>query len=265
VVDVQQRTLGAFEHDVLASATQVMQLGGNVEHHRLELFSVGHALVQGLLEVDGRLFVVVHQLEVVVVQQLTQLGSETLAVEQVANAQAAACDLVFVGWADAAAGGTDLGFATGFFTGLVQGHVVRQDERRSRGDAQALAHRYALLFQLGDFTHQGVRSNDHAVADQALYAFTQDARGNQVQNGFLTVDHQGVARVVATLVAHYGGSMFGQQIDDLAFALITPLGAQDDDILTHYIGPHSRKLGCRPTADAETHWASGRTCQRPSC
>ncbi len=242
-----------------------MQFGGDVEHHRLELLGVGHALVQGLLEVDGRLFVVVHQLEVVVVQQLTQLGGKTLTVEQVANAQATACNLVFVGWADTTAGGADLGFATGLLAGLVQGHVVRQDQRSSRADAQALAHRYALLFQLGDFTHQGIRSNDHAVADQALYAFTQDAGRNQVQNGFFTVDHQGVARIVATLVAHYGGSMFGQQINDLAFALITPLGAQDDDILTHYIGPHSRKLGCRPTADAETHWVSGRTCQRPSC
>lgn len=200
-----------------------------------------------------------------VVQQLTELGGEALAVEQVAHAQAATRDLVFVGWADAAAGGADLGFATGLFTGLVQRHVVRQDQRRRRADAQALAHRHALLFQLGDFTHQGIRGNDHAVADQALHAFTQDTGRNQVQNGLLTVDHQGVTRVVATLVAHDGGSMFGQQIDDLAFALITPLGAQDDDILTHYICPHSRKLGCRPIAGAESHWVSGRTCQRPSC
>ncbi|MCY1179441.1 hypothetical protein D9M73_198420 [compost metagenome] len=64
-----------------------------------------------------------------------------------------------------------------------------------------------------------------------------------MQDGLLTVDHQGVASVVATLVAHYGGSMFGQQINDLAFALITPLGAQDYDILTHNTCPHSRKLG----------------------
>ncbi len=64
-----------------------------------------------------------------------------------------------------------------------------------------------------------------------------------MQNGFLTVDHQRVAGVVATLIANYGGSMFGQQINDLAFALITPLSAQDYDILTHNTCPHSRKLG----------------------
>ncbi|MNN68621.1 hypothetical protein D3C81_1843470 [compost metagenome] len=64
-----------------------------------------------------------------------------------------------------------------------------------------------------------------------------------MQDSFFAIDHQRVASVVATLVAHYGGSMFGQQINDLAFALITPLGAQDYDILTHNTCPHSRKLG----------------------
>ena len=215
----------------------------DVEHHRLEQFGVFHALVQGLLEVDGRLFVVIHQNEVVVVQQLAQLGGKTLAVEQIADAQATTCNLVFVSRADAAAGGTDLLLATGFLAGLVQGHVIGQDQRAGRADTQALAHRHTLLFQLDDFTHQGIRSYHHTVTDQALHAFAQHTGRNQVQDGLLTVDHQGVASVVATLVAHYGGGMFGQQINDLAFALITPLGAQDYDILTHNTCPHSRKLG----------------------
>src|SRR5690606_39666414 len=57
--------------------------------------------------------------------------------------------------------------------------------------------------------------------------------GNQVQNGLFTVDHQGVASVVAPLITHDCSSLLGEQVDDLALALITPLGAQDDDILTH--------------------------------
>ncbi|MNG62431.1 hypothetical protein D3C79_206340 [compost metagenome] len=243
VVDVEQRTLGAFEHDVFAGATQVVQLSGNVEHQRLEQLSVFLALGQGLFELDGRLFVVTNQHEVVVIHQLTQLVFEARHVQQVANTQATTSNLVFVRRADAATGGTDLQLATGLFTGLVQRHVEGQDQRAGRADTQTLAHRYAFLFQLGDLAQQGVRCNHHAVADQALHAFAQHARRDQVQHGLLTVDHQGVASVVATLVAHYGGSMFGQQINDLAFALITPLGAQDYDILTHNTCPHSRKLG----------------------
>ena len=118
-----------------------------------------------------------------------------------------------------------------------------QDQRAGRADTQALTHGYAFLFQLGDLAQQGIRCNYDAVADQALHAFAQHTRRDQVQDGFFAIDDQGVASVVATLVAHYGGSMFGQQINDLAFALITPLGAQDYDILTHNTCPHSRKLG----------------------
>lgn len=116
--------------------------------------------------------------------------------------------------------------------------MIGQDQRTGRTDAQALAHRHALLFQLGDFAQQRIRRQHHAIADQALHAFAQDARWNQVQDGFLAIDHQGVASVVTTLVANYGSRLLGEQVDDLALALITPLGAQDYDILTHNTCPH---------------------------
>lgn len=124
------------------------------------------------------------------------------------------------------------------FARLVEGDVIGQDQRTGRTDAQALAHRHALLFQLGDFAQQRIRRQHHAIADQALHAFAQDARWNQVQDGFLAIDHQGVASVVTTLVANYGSRLLGEQVDDLALALITPLGAQDYDILTHNTCPH---------------------------
>ena len=59
-----------------------------------------------------------------VVQQLAQLGGEALAVEQVANAQAATCHLVLVCRADTATGGADLGFAAGLLARLVEGDVI---------------------------------------------------------------------------------------------------------------------------------------------
>ncbi|RMN95057.1 hypothetical protein ALQ50_05526 [Pseudomonas coronafaciens pv. coronafaciens] len=243
VVDVQQRALGTFEHDVLAIATHLMQRSSDVEHQRLEQVSVFHALVECFLEVDGRLFVVIDQHKVVIVEQFAQLGGEALAVEQVADAQSATRHLVFVSRADTTTGGADLEFAAGFFARLIQCNVIRQDQRAGRADAQALAHRNAFLFQLDDFAQERVGGDHHTIADQALHAFAQHTGRDQVQYGLLTVDHQGVASIVATLITHYGGSMFGQQINDLAFALITPLSAQDYDILTHNTCPHSRKLG----------------------
>ena len=69
----------------------------------------------------------------------------------------------------------------------------------------------------------------HAVADQAQRVVAQDAGGDQVQDGLLAVDDQGMAGVVAALEAHDRADFLGQQIDDLALAFIAPLGTENDD------------------------------------
>ena len=52
-----------------------------------------------------------------------------------------------------------------------------------------------------------------------------------MQDGFDSVDHQSMAGIMAALKAHHRGGAFGQQIDHLAFALVTPLGADHDYVL----------------------------------
>lgn len=44
-----------------------------------------------------------------------------------------------------------------------------------------------------------------------------------MKNGFLTVDNQSMARVMATLIAHNIFSPFSQQVNDLALTFVTPL------------------------------------------
>ena len=119
------------------------------------------------------------------------------------------------------------------FAGLVQGHMVGQDQGAGGGDLQALAHRHTLCLQFGHFLEQGFRGQHHTVADQALHVFAQNTGGNQVQHGFFTVDYQGVTGVVAALKAHHGAGLVGQQVDDFAFALVTPLGAEDYYVFAH--------------------------------
>src|SRR5690606_13776592 len=74
--------------------------------------------------------------------------------------------------------------------------------------------------------------------------------------------HQGVAGVVAALVAHHRGGLIGQQVDDLALALITPLGTQDDDVLAHNTCPlrtlGSRRAGGKSLRSSAPRPATGR-------
>jgi hypothetical protein len=63
-----------------------------------------------------------------------------------------------------------------------------------------------------------------------------------MQGCFHTIDDQGVACVVAALKAHHTSGGFGQPIDQFAFAFVTPLGADHDDV-TAFGGGHGLSLG----------------------
>src|SRR5690606_24531870 len=73
----------------------------------------------------------------------------------------------------------------------------------------------------------------HAVADEAAHVLPQDARRDQRQDGLAPADHERVAGVVTALKASDGSRTLGQEVDDLALALIAPLRPDDDDELAH--------------------------------
>ena len=83
--------------------------------------------------------------------------------------------------------------------------VVRQDDVRLLADQQPAVDVDAQPRQLVDLLEQRLRIDDDAVADDAGHAGMQDARRNQVQDELLPVDVDGVAGVVAALVARDGG------------------------------------------------------------
>ena len=58
-----------------------------------------------------------------------------------------------------------------------------------------------------------------------------------MENGFFTVDYESMACVVTALVAYNIFSPFSQEIDDLPFTFVTPLSADHDNILSHFLSP----------------------------
>ena len=107
------------------------------------------------------------------VEQLAQLRGETLGVLQVLHAQRAPRDLVFVGRADALAGGADLAGAARLaqqLARLVDLDVERQDQRARLADEQARAHLDADRLEPRDLAEQVLRVDDDAVADVAAHA-----------------------------------------------------------------------------------------------
>ena len=80
---------------------------------------------------------------------------EQRGMEQVDDAQAAAGHLVFVGGADAAAGGADLLAARRAFGGQLDHAVVGQDDLGAIGDEELLVDGDAQIAQAADFFEEG--------------------------------------------------------------------------------------------------------------
>ena len=68
-----------------------------------------------------------------------------------------------------------------------------------------------------------------------------------MQHGLLAADDQRVAGIVAALEAHHALGVISQPIDDFSLALVTPLGADDDDVLCHLLN-FSLNFLCNPFA-----------------
>ena len=160
-------------------------------------------------------------------RSLFQQGGETLGVEHVTGANPDAPRLVGIRRADALERGADLVVAANGLGDRVVRLMPREHEMGMARHAQVRA-RHATSFEGGDLGEQRRQVDDHAVGDHRDHVLVQDPARDQLQRVALAVDHHRVPGVVATLVPHHVGVLFGQQVDDLGFALIAPLGSDDD-------------------------------------
>ena len=168
-----------------------------------------------------------------VVHHLGQFFSQIVGVQKVRDPDTATRHLVFISRANAPARGAYRFFALRLFACQIQCHVVGHDHRRGGRDHQSAANVNVPFFKVVDFRLQCLECNHHAVADHASHTRLHNAGRDQVQHGFVTVDHQGVSRIVPTLKTNHRIHITAQQIDNFALALVTPLGAQNNNALAH--------------------------------
>ena len=160
-------------------------------------------------------------------QHHLDLLSEDLRIEQVLHPQADPHRPVGVGRADAAAGGAEAVLAE---VALVQGIellVVRQDQVRVARHLEPAAVD-ALGLEAIDLVEQHAGVDDHAVADDRHDVVVEHPARHELEGEGGAVDDERVPGVVATLVADDEPHLLREEIGDLPFALVTPLGADDD-------------------------------------
>ena len=163
VIDVEQRALRAFEQDRLAVAHRLRQQQRDVAHHRPHPLAVRQQLRQHRLPVHRAVL----DEAVARVDVVADVLLEPLRIGEVADADAAARDLVLVGRADAARRRADLALAAARLGQQIEVAVIRQDEVRLVADEDAVGDVDAVLGQLVDLGEQRLRIDDDAVADDA--------------------------------------------------------------------------------------------------
>jgi hypothetical protein len=228
VVDVEHRALRALEqHDRLVLLERVPDQPRAVGDLGLELVAVGDVLLDHRVQVERGVAGVGAQREPLGLERRGDLLAQDLLVEHVLHADPQARRLVGVAGADAAAGGADLERAEPRLAGVVEQQVVGHDQVAVGRHPQAAGvdARGAQRDQLVD---QDLRVDDDAVADDAALAGVEDPRRHEVELPLAIAAHDRVAGVVAALEAHDRVGALGEQVGDLALALIAPLGADDD-------------------------------------
>ena len=135
--------------------------------------------------------------------------------------------LVGVTGADAALGRADLELSELRLARRVEHHVVRHDQVRVGRDLEARGVD-APAPEAVELADQDPRVDHDAVPDRARLARIEDPRRDQVELELVALADDRVAGVVAALEANDDVGLLGNQVDDLALALIAPLGADYD-------------------------------------
>ncbi len=224
MVDVEERTLGAFGEHVLALGERAVEF--NLGVGEVELAHVVHTFEPFLF-----LFSDVVVGEVEVAEYLLVTGFQRLVllfetIEDVAYAKTHAGSLVAISRTDALTRGAHFVLALGSFVSAVEHAVGRKDEVSALADVKTLGELVASGFELMSLSHEEVGSNDATITYDVHLTLVEYARGNGTQHEFLTVEDNGVAGVGATGETCYHVVTGGEIVHHLALAFIAENDAE---------------------------------------
>ena len=226
MVDVEQHALRALEEDALAGTALVFEQIPYRVHERQNFRRDGEQLVAQARRLDLRQAETAPQ-RIVMRQRPRDLVVERIGFGEVHEADRAAPDLVLVGGADPALRRADFRPAARRLLAMrVEFAMQRKNERRVFRDLEI--HRRdgdALLPQAIDLADEEMRIDDDAIANDREFSRPHDAGRQQRELVGDAVDDERMAGVVAALKAHDDIRLQRQPVDDLALALVAPLGA----------------------------------------
>ena len=226
VVEVEEGRLCGFEEHPLLRVQRLVHEMHRVVDQRLEPGCEIEVVAGEGVGIDGKPVVDLGKDSVLLPKNEIQLLPEDLGVQEVLDSQPDTGRLVGVRRTDAAFGRAELVLAQEALGHAVELLVVRHDQVRVAGQADAAAVD-SLGFEHVELFDQHGGVDDDAVADHRHDPRIQHAARNELELEDVAVHDDRVAGVVAALVADTERGLFGEEIGELSLALVTPLGADD--------------------------------------
>src|SRR5450759_1956808 len=225
VIDVEERALRALEQHRGATDDRAMDLEPHVFRQREQPLREPLQNSERVIDV-GALGTRHRELDVGVRDSALDQFSQPLRVPQVQDADPAAAKFVLVCRADPASRRADLLACRAL---AVDQLVIRQHEVRAIAHVQASLDVDAVGDELVYLREQRLDVKNDSVADRAPHARVKYSARNLVEDERLVADVHSVAGVGAALVANHPVGALREDIDELALALVPPLGADYDD------------------------------------
>ena len=237
VIDVEHGALRAFEHHAAALGKNRVEQAAGVGDKGAHLFGRGGVLVVhfGGIERIGAEERVGDG--VLLSAGCLDVGLEQRGMEQIDDAQAAAGHLVFVGRADAAAGGADLLAARRALGGQFDHAVVGQNDLGAIGDEELPSTATPSSRSRPTSLRKAMGSSTTPLPMTPLQPRPQHAAGNELEHKLLAADDDRMAGVVPAGVARHGREPLAEHVHNLALALVAPLGAQHHCCLCSHLDP----------------------------
>ena len=226
MIDVEQRALRALQQHRCATNYCAVNPQPDILGEWQQ--SLGELLqhVEGVIHVGPFRPGYGRQLNVRVCDAALHEPSQPLGVAQVEHADPTPAELVLIRWSDSPSGRSDL-FAGRALT--VYQLVIRKHEMGAVAHIQPTFDVDAIGNQLVDLGEQRLDVEHNTVADRAPNTGMKNPARDLVQHERLVADVNCVPRIGPALISNDPVRALRKNIDQLALALVSPLGADDDD------------------------------------
>lgn len=228
MIDVQKRPLSTLEQQVLALSDPIVEKRLGVGHERAKPIDPTPASRNDFLSCRN---LPAERRDLA--PEAIDLGLDaTFPVRrhQVTHPDAETGDLVLVGWADTASGGANLGPTHGRFASPVQNRIQGKNHMGPFRNEEATLEVHISLDETIELAEQRVGVDHHSAAQNTECLGVEHTRWHQVQGKMSILELDGVASIVAALIAHHNIERGTEQIDDLSLSLVTPLHTVDDRV-----------------------------------